>query len=173
MHCIKDLFKVWNKQYNVFNSLNTKNSCNEKQTYANFKNANNVLFIIYLYIFKSWSIAFIVTIFLLSHISSHIIHPFSTFFFNSFFFLLLISQLIVILSPTYYYTFSFPNSFYLPYFLLFLFPSSYYKFTILSLILHIVFSLTKSYFPLFLFLKILFFHFFKHFKKNIFLASLL
>ena len=86
MHCIKDLFKVWNKQYNVFSSLNTKNSCNEKQTYANFKNANNVLFIIYLYIFKSWSIAFIVTIFLLSHISSHIIHPFSTFFLILFFF---------------------------------------------------------------------------------------
>ena len=117
---------------------------------------------LYLYISKSWSILFIITTLLLSHISGHIIHQFSTFS------LLFLTLFFHINFPTYCYTFSnFSPSFYLfispllstlislflypfifLYFWLFLFPYSYYKFTILSLILYIVFLHTKCSFSL-------------------------
>ena len=76
--------------------------------------------------------------------------------FNSIFFFLLISQLIVIVSPTFpslllvyfpttiYLNITFPLSIYLPLIWLFIFPSFYYKFTILSLILYIVFHKQKT-----------------------------
>ena len=84
--------------------------------------------------------------------------------FNFLFIYLLISQLIIILSPTFPlpFTLSFPLlynlisllfSLYLPLFLAFRILSSYYKFTILSLILYIfshrqnvIFSLSKLFF---------------------------
>ena len=76
-------------------------------------------------------------------------------FFNSFFFFLLISHLNVILPPifllpftfhlptTTYLNITFPQFLHLSLFWLFLFPSSYYKFTILYFILYIVFHTHK------------------------------
>ena len=120
-------------------------------------NFSSITLLIYLYLSKSWSISFLVTMFLLSHI----IHLFSIFslIFNFFF---LIFQLFVILfltfllsftfsSPTTnYLNITFPLSLYFPLFLFFLFSSSYYKFTILFSILLMVFSHTKCSFSLFL-----------------------
>ena len=113
---------------------------------------------IYLYIFKSWSITFIVTILLLSHISGHIIHLFSLFkflFFLFFFlnssspisphlllhFLLHFPSLFTFLSPHYSLLYRY-TSFILLFFLYF--DSSYfyfilYKFDIISLIQFIFF----------------------------------
>ena len=117
---------------------------------------------LYLYISKSRNVAFVIATLLLKHINDYIIHQFSTFslFFQTLFFLLNF--------PTYYYTFSnfspllyifispllsilisfFLYHFIFFYFWLFLFPTSYYKFTILFLILHIVFPHTKCYLSL-------------------------
>ena len=103
---------------------------------------------------------------MLSYINSHIIHPFSIL---SLLFLILIFFLIDF--PTYYHCFAnisppfylfislllstlisfFLYPFIFLYFLLFLFPTSYYKFTVLFSILFIVFSHTKCYFSLSLF----------------------
>ena len=64
---------------------------------------------IYIYIYilsKNWNVSFIVTTLILSHISGHIIHPFSTFSLSLF---LLISQLNVIYSFTFLLPFTFSS----------------------------------------------------------------
>ena len=104
---------------------------------------------------KRWSVAFIVTMLLLSDNSSQIIHSFPTFSFLFFFlinfstyyytlsnffplFYLFISPLLFTLISLLFYLFVFL------YFFPFHFPSSYYKFIILSLILYI-FAHIKGY----------------------------
>ena len=107
---------------------------------------------------KILSKIFIVATLLLNHISGPIIHvfPILSLIFNFFFFL--ISQITFSLLSTLISLFLYPFIFH--YFWFFLFPSSYYKFTIFSPILCIVFLHTKSFFFLSLSLSLSIFPFF-------------
>ena len=136
--------------------------------------------IFYLYISKSWSVAFVVATLQLSHISIHLIiiflsnFPIIVFniyiFFNIYTFSNLLTPLPFHLSTTLYINIIIPLSLHLPLFCLFWFIQFYYKFVTIPSILCIVFShkkcslsfsLTHTH-NLWVFYFYLFFYFFLH-----------